>query len=96
MKKTYRCFVDLKAEDNDEAIEKLDEKVLDAIREESTVGNIVRVQEDPFDDEEEATVLEIARMALSDAEIFDRFASKFTYTAIEKLQDKIYNVTERA
>lgn len=98
MSKIYRCFWDVKAEDKDEAIEKLDEMVSIEIGSDSTVQNRFRFQEDPLNDEEEGMIRELARMALADAVTFDEMADKMDISdnELKSLQKKIEEITNRS
>lgn len=84
--KTYRVFVDVRADNKDDA------RVKAAMNSESS-----RVQEDPFDDEEEGTLLEIARVALNDEEVYDYFADKLDLSDKElaSLNKKVMAITNR-
>jgi len=97
MKKIYRCFWDVKAESKDEAIEKLDEMVSMEMGSDSTVQNRFRFQEDPLNDDEEGLILELARMALADYEMFDKFSALWSVSDNDRkaLQKKIEKVTNR-
>ena len=69
----------------------------DAVNQVMESGLSYRVQEDPFNDEEEGVVLELARMALADAEVYDRFAEELDLTdrELKSLQKKIEKITNR-
>lgn len=88
MSKIYRCFWDVKAEDKDEAIEKLDEMVSVEIGSDSTVQNRFRFQEDPLNEEEEGMILELARMALADAVTFDEMADNMDISDNELIANR--------
>ena len=84
--KIYRVFMDVRATDKSDAVNQVMES-----------GLSYRVQEDPFNDEEEGVVLELARMALADAEVYDRFAEELDLTdrELKSLQKKIEKITNR-
>lgn len=89
-RKVYRCFTDIEAESLDNA-----RRGINALTEGN--GDQFRIQEDPFSDEEEGAILELARLALSDAEVYDSFADKLDISdkELKKLQIKIEAVTNR-
>jgi hypothetical protein len=98
MSKIYRCFWDVKAESKSEARLKLDEMVSVEMGSDSTVQNRFRFQEDPLNDEEEGMILELARMALADADRFDEFADNMDLSdnELKSLQEKIEKITNRS
>lgn len=94
--KTYRVYRVVNAENEDEALEKVDASVMDAIRDESTVANIFTAEVNPFTPSDEGTILELARVSLSDAEIYDYFADKLDLSdeEMKTLQKKIEEATK--
>ncbi len=92
--KIFRVFRDIKAKSKKDALEKLSCEIDDRGH---FSDDTFRIQEDPFDDEEEGTILEMARVALSDAEVYDYFADKLDLSdkELKNLQEKIKTVTDR-
>ena len=88
MSKTYRVFIDVKAESKEDAIDKADALI---------ANTSFRVQEDPFSDEEEGTILELARVAITDAEVYDYMAGQLDLSDeyLKELQKKIEAITNR-
>jgi hypothetical protein len=97
MKKIFRLYREIKAENKDEAMEKLNATVMEAIRNESTASNYFRCQENPLTNEELTIVLEAARVGLSDAESYEHIADKLDLSdkELKSLQGKIESVTNR-
>ena len=92
--KTYRMFIDIvSAKDKIEAYKRLDEIVTQALKDDSSVAEYFDIQESPFTGEEELTIFELARVALSDAEIFDHIVDKLDLSDNDgkELQEKIEN-----
>ena len=92
-RKTYRAFIDVVSETGDrEAVERyVHEEVISPAFEDQ-----VRIQESPFDDEEEGIILKLARLALADAETFDNFKDYgMSDKELKNLQKKIEGVTNR-
>lgn len=100
--KTFRIFKDVKAINEFGAIEKLDNEInklfFQGILLVSDLSDLFDVQENPFTDEEEGTILEAARVALSDAEVYEYVADKLDLSdkELKALQKKIESVTNRA
>ena len=92
-KKIYRVFVDVKADNQEEALKTVEKMI--TIN--GGANGVLRIQEDPFNDEEEGIVYELAREALSDADVFDLFANKLDLSdkELKKLQEKIRAITDR-
>ena len=93
MKKTiYRCFVDIKAKDKNDAVIQIANEI-DSRG--SDLNGLFRIQENPFTDEEEGTILETARVALSDAETYEYIADKLDLSdkELKTLQEKIERIT---
>lgn len=92
--KTFRCFVDIKANSQGEAITKLAQGI---DGNQMDLNGLFRSQENPFSQNEETTILELARVALADAEIYDDIADKLDISdkELKALQKKIENVTNR-
>lgn len=86
----YRVFIDIEAKDKNNAI-----KEVAMALEDNTLSDLCRVQEDPFDDEEEGIILELARMSLADAEVYDEFAERLDLSdkELKRLQKKIEKIT---
>ena len=86
--KIYRCFVDVEASNLDNA-----RKGINALTEGN--GSQFKVLEQPFTHEEEVTILETARVALSDADIYEAIADKLDLAddELKALQEKIEKVT---
>lgn len=92
--KTYRFIRDVLADNEKEAIEKLDEEAVLGIK---NIQELFRVQENPFDDEEEGIILELAREALSDKQSYNYFGDKLDLSdkALKALLKKIKAITDR-
>ena len=98
IKKTYRVFQDFVAKDKIEA----GEMFLDALNilEPLDIQDIVRIQEDPFTDEEEEIIFEAARIALADDITRDVIAEilaldETQYEKLKTLRDRIGRITPR-
>jgi len=91
MKKTYRVFIDVRASNKEHALSGA--KALAAQED----FDSFRIQEDPFTDEEEGTLLELARVALNVKSIFDKIANCLDISDKEliKLLRKIEKITNR-
>jgi hypothetical protein len=89
--KQYRIYLDIKANDLDEALKIADEKAQDGIREDSTITKVFNVVDYPFNREEELVILETVRIALGDANVFDDIAEKMDMKdkAMKNLQSKV-------
>ncbi len=96
IEKTYRVFRDVKATSKENAIDKTEKLVSDMSRAEDYF-DWFRVQEDPFSDEEEGTILEIANIICSDPSIYDKVADELDITdkELRKLLNKISKITLR-
>jgi len=104
MSKTYRVFIDVKAESKEDAIDKADALIHNTSIQKTIEhrfgligGGGFRVQEDPFSDEEEGTILELARVAITDAEVYDYMAGQLDLSDeyLKELQKKIEAITNR-
>jgi len=91
MNKTYRIYNDIEGESEDDVVAWADEVIGNTLRDEGTVDGIFKVKEQPFTEEEELSVMEIARVALIDADLFDLMANKLDLSdkEMQKLRDKI-------
>jgi hypothetical protein len=93
MTKTYRCFFDLKAKSRHEA-----DSITKSLAEHSLLDEL-RIQEDPLTDEEEGTILEIARIAIDDTDrnLYGYIADKLDLNdkELKKLLKKISKITNR-
>jgi DMSO/TMAO reductase YedYZ molybdopterin-dependent catalytic subunit len=94
MTKTYRVFIDVRASNKEHAL-----KGAKALAAQEGFDSF-RIQEDPFTDEEEGIVLEIANIVGSDPwyiTIFDKVAEELDLTdkELKKLLKKISKITNR-
>lgn len=89
-----RLYRDIEAEDIDKAMEKMDDLLMDEEGMQDAT-DLFNAQENPLSDEEETVLLEVARIALADGEIFDKIVEQLDMTDSEmkKLQDKIQDLT---
>ena len=78
--KQYRVYLDIEAENLNNAIQIADEMTLEGIREDETITNVFNTVPYPFDKQEELTVYEAAIIAFADSEIFDMLADKMDMT----------------
>lgn len=102
--KTYRIFIDVAAESKEDAINKINAFIDDrGIQDTSDIALVLldgtgfRVQENPFDYDDEGTILELARVAITDSEVYDYMAGQLDLSDeyLKKLQEKIEAVTNR-
>ena len=87
--KIYRCFIDIKAENKEDALTKLNEHTSDITP--------FRIQENPFNDEEEGNILEIANRALLDNRFYLYLADQLDLPdkELNKLLNKIEAIINR-
>lgn len=93
--KMFRVFADVNATDKYNAVNKILNMIVPTkyIQDSSAL----RVQENPLDDEEEGIILELARVALSDAKTHEFLADKLDLSdkELKRLQKKIEDITNR-
>ena len=88
-----RVYKDIEANDVEEAMEKMDGILL----EDEAAVDVFNFQENPLDRDDEMAVLEIARVALADGEIFDHVAEELDMSdeEMQKLRDRIIKITDQ-
>lgn len=89
--KSYRIYRDISAENEDEVVAWMDECAGEAITEDGTLGDMFQIKENPFTGTEEEIIQEIARVALSDADIYEHVADKLDLAddVLKQLQEKL-------
>ena len=92
--KKIRCYIDVAAKDKNDAVMKIADEI---DRRGGDLNGMFMVQENPFSKEEELIILELARTALADAEVYDTLAYNIDLSdkVLKKLQEKIEAVTNR-
>ena len=88
----FRMSVDIEADDYEMAMAKFDDAIDAGMDSEKFM-----VEENPFDETEQSTVLELARVALGDAKTFDNFADELDVSddVLKGLQKKLEDKTNQ-
>ena len=91
--KTFRVYRTVEAENAEDAIAKLNNLVIKAYKNEITLScpSLFTAKENPFTECEELTVMEAARVALTDAEVYDWLVDKLDLSdkELKILQEKM-------